>query len=178
MPGIRLQIAEERAAAGETELAKTALRKAFEAVSQAERPAGSMTYARMAVLATEFDDKELFDAILNAAIKAVSGAEWYGFAFRISLPNSPPVGIFTRLLALHGDKDHPLFEQEEKLAEGIQDVHMRSDLYLSLGVSRAMLGDHENARRLLKKGIEAKQGNRFRTENICAAIIEAWSYEK
>ncbi|MCL2709363.1 MAG: hypothetical protein FWE95_00650 [Planctomycetaceae bacterium] len=180
MPGIRLQIAEERATVGETELAKIALRKAFEAVPRAERSVGSHTFARMAILATEFEDKELFYEIVNAAMRTVMETERYGIAF-VAMPNSPPVGIFTRLLGRFGDKDHPLFEQEEKLADGMQAAHqrnMRSDLYLSLGVSRAMLGDHDNARRLLRKGMEVKQGERFGLEKICAAIIEAWSYEK
>jgi len=43
-----------------------------------------------------------------------------------------------------------------------------------------MLGDHENARRLLKKGIEARRQDQLKISSTgyCAAIVEARSYEK
>jgi len=180
MPNLHLQIAEKRAAAGETEKAKAALRKAFETLSRVEgffcHPLDYNTYARMATLAAGFNDKEFFYEIMNAGMKIADRDNWCDSGYRCS----GPLSIFARQLAVYGDKEHPLFVQAEKYADGFKEMNQKADLYFSLGVSRAMLGDHENARRLLKKGIEARQKDEFKSvsSGFCSAIIEARSYEK
>ena len=106
-----------------------------------------------------------------------------------------PFGIFAHGLAIFGDGEHPFFAWAEEIAdEGGRSGFSRVNLLASLGVSRAMLGDHENARRLLKKKMEPppeRRGeevpsdvifvipsNRFRAQPNLIAILEAWSFER
>ena len=194
MPGTHLRIANARAAADamatdtmatdETEDEETALRKAFATFSQSP-PLNYGEYSRMATLAIQSDDKEFFYEVLNAVTAVAEQRTWHRGG-----GGSEALGIFLRQLAVYGDKGHPLFAQAEQYADSLRetstatnttgDMSRKAEVYFSLGVSRAMLGDHENARRLLKKGIETRQSARFRSPTLCpcALVIEAWSFEK
>jgi tetratricopeptide (TPR) repeat protein len=172
MPYVHLAVAEKYVAAGEPEKAKKALKKAVEIIPKIDvfYPGLQDDFEKMAKFAVEFDDKKGFYEIMDIAIKIGEKEKWFdesGWMLR----------KFIRHLAEYGDKDHPLFEQTEKYADGFKDGSHRAEIYLSLGVSRAMLGDHDNARRLLKKGLDQPL-EQYRTRGaFCAAIIEARSYE-
>ena len=139
----------------------------------------------MATLAIQLNDKEFFYEVLNAAIKVAEQRTWHRGG-----GGSGALGIFLRQLAVYGDADHPLFAQAEQYADDLTetttatrmtgDMSRKAEVYFSLGVSRAMLGDHENARRLLKKGIETRRIARFQSPTLCpfALVIEARSFEK
>ena len=180
MPHLHLRIAERRAEAGEMEQARSALRKAFEQISQFSpwfHPYGYTSFSRKAMLAVKLDDKELFYEIMNAGVKVAEELRWHENGIR----SGEPLGFFTRQLAIYGNGDHPLFALAEKAAAGFDGERAeKGNLYFSLGVSRAMLGDHDNARRLLARGIEARAQQRFRSSStsFLPAIVEAWSYER
>ena len=180
MSRLYLCIAEKRAAAGETEKARTALQTAFNLPVML--PPGQSRYpidARQAMLAAKIDDKELFYKILNACMQKIEKENWNVRGLRGNDPGEA-LNVFVRQLAVYGDKDHPLFGQAEKIADDLENMGSKAKLYYSLGVSRAMLGDHVEARRLLKKGLEAQQKNIWGNTSLgfCAAIVEARSYEK
>jgi len=182
--GLHMLIAEKRAAAGETEKARAALRAAFESpVSLNPGESIYPTYARLATLAAKVDDKELFYKILDTCMEQVEKENWNVSGLRDAYSPGEALRVFVRQLAVYGDKDHPLFGQAEKIADGLenaQNLRSKAELYYSLGVSHAMLGNHVNARRLLKKGLEAQRENVWgnTTLGFCAAIVEARSYEK
>jgi hypothetical protein len=179
--GLHMLIAEKRIAAGEKEKAKAALKIAIE-LPVLLNPGGSMypVYAKRATLAAQCDDKELFIKIMDKCMKEV---EKDNFGGRGNGPNEA-LKVFVRQLAAYGDKDHPLFGQTEEIADEFANVpnqrNRRAELYYALGVSRAMLGDHVAARRLLKQGLEAQQKDTGgdTTWGFCSAIVEARSYAK
>jgi hypothetical protein len=92
---------------------------------------------------------------------------------------SQGLSAFTRQLAEYGDGEHPLFAQAELIADAFPEAGQRFEIYFSLGVSRAILGDHDNARRLLRQGIEAsRQGRIGIIPALGAGIVAAWSHEQ
>jgi hypothetical protein len=177
MPEQRLQIAAKRVAAGEMDEAKQAVRKAFETFSQAKTffpPQWQLSYAEMASIAADLGDRELFYEIFDAATKRADRHNWNS----IGSFASKAFGDYARNLATFGDKEHPFFIRAEKTGGTFERSRDQADLYFSLGVSRAILDDHDNARRLLKKGIEARKNDEFKTlATFCPAIVEAKSYE-
>ena len=176
MPQVRLAIAERYERMGETEKAKAALRKAFETISRVETyiQRDGDHFRGMAMLAIKLEEKALFDEIIETTTEIIEREKWYEGS-----GHGPGgwVRDFTRQLAVDGDKEHPLFEQAENFADGFEATNASVELYLSLGVSRAMLGDHDTARRLLKQGLSLPQ-ERFMSCPLGAAVIEARSYER
>jgi|GEM_PF-2285503 len=135
MPEIHLSIAEKQAEAGEAEKAKSALRKAFEQISQIRQffhPLDYTTYARMASLAVKLEDKELFYEIMNVGMQVAEQQKWYDSGYG----SSDALGVFVRQLAVYGDEEHPLFVRAEEAAEGFKEMNKKADLYFSLGVSQ------------------------------------------
>ena len=179
LPDVFLYLAERRAETGEMEKAKAAMNKTLAAIPPDEvfRPSwvGGTPYSRLARLAVKFGDKELFYDIMNTKAKIADKETWHEGP--CSYPCREALSDFTRQLAVYGDKDHPLFSHVEKYADNFQEAGIRAELCFSLGVSRAMLGDHENARRLLKKGLMQPQERYGSKRAFCAAVIEARSYE-
>ena len=186
MPGLYLFIAETFATDEQQEKAKAALQKAFEVFSQIEELPPSKYgiyekyHTRMAELAITLGEKELFYKIMDTALNATENRQ------RTNL-----LTVFTRQLALYGDKDHPLHAELE--AEAVK-VPERNDgfgysrngyphLLMACAVNKAILGDHVNARRLLKRAMEVEYAAPIRDRHhgmweIAPAIIEARSYEK
>ena len=179
MPHVHLTIAEKYERAGETEKAKAALKKAFETISRVEKyyPVHGDYYRGMITLAIKFDDKELFYEIMNAFTEIAEREKWFEGT---GLGPSGWLSAMIQQLAVYGDKEHALFEQAEKYADGFENAGAQAELYLSLGVSHAMFDDHVTARRLLKKGIESRQKEQHKSNlsTFCAPVIEARSYEK
>jgi len=125
------------------------------------------------MVAVKLDDKKFFYEVLNAGMKAFEDKAIYDNPHT----TSEALGIFVRQLAAYGDNNHSLFKQAEEVADGFKEMYLKADLYFSLGVSRAIHGDHSDARRLLKKGIETQQQSPFwRPTTFCPAVIEARFY--
>jgi tetratricopeptide (TPR) repeat protein len=166
MPHVRLTVAQRYESMGETEKARAALKKAFETISQIEEytPRDGDHFWGMGMLAVKLDEKTLFYEIVDTASTLIENHTWM-------------LRDFTRQLAVYGDKEHPLLAHAEKYIDDFQREGSQAELYLSLGVSFAMLGDHDNARRLLRKGLMQPQ-ERFMSRSLAAAVIEARSYEK
>ncbi|MCL2710544.1 MAG: hypothetical protein FWE95_06665 [Planctomycetaceae bacterium] len=179
MPDIHLRAAENYARGGETEKAKAALRKAFESIAKVDvlhpNSLNYESYAKMATLAAGFGDKEWFYEIMNAGMETADRENWLeGNTYA----SSRALCTFVRQLALYGDKDHPLFEQAEAIADGLKEANQRADLRTALGISFAILGEHETARHWLKKGIEARQVVNTRPRVLCGAVLEARAYAR
>ena len=186
MPALYLQVA-EKLAADKPDKAKAALRKAFELFVQVkEFPPSSHDedyHARMAALAVTLGEKELYYKIVEAALNVTEGNR------RTNL-----LVIFTKQLALYGDKDHPLHAELEALAvripernniyiEGAYSRNGYPSLLMASAVNKAIMGDHVNARRLLKRAMEIEYAVVIRDPHhgmliFEPAIIEARAYEK
>ncbi len=176
MPEKRLCIAEKCLDADKTGKAKQALRKAFDDYSRAKNFVPRQwiaDYGRMGAIAVKLDDKEFFYEILNAGTDLAKKFNWY----ESDIFSSQGLADFVKGLAKYGDMDHPLFKESEKIGDGFKTPRCRAVLFNALGVSRAMLGDHVDARRLLKKGIESQKADPLKTLSAyCPAIVEAKSY--
>ena len=132
----------------------------------------------MATMAAALGEKELFYEITNAAIDiAEKNPFLWGYIKELT--------VFSRQLAEYGDKDHPLHGKLEELGITPPVNQFRGrrngspELLVECAVNRAILGDHVNARRLLKTAIEIEYESPHKPVlDFCPAIIKARSYEK